>query len=427
MALVVVENKQLPIASFVLLVPGAGAAADPAGKRGLASFTADLLDEGAGGMTAIAVAEETDRLGASISFHVDTDETLVVANTLGRTLDATIDLMTKIVTQPAFDPKDFDRVRGDRSTDLDLRRDHPTEVASIVLTGRLYGFDSAYGHPTTGVRETFKGLSLADVQRFYKERWNPAVMTLVVAGDVDVAKLQAKLDAGLGAWKPTTVKPFVKVDATPQPIGKRLAIVDRETTQSDVRIGLVGPGRHDKRYYQFEVLRTALGDGFTSRLTQKLREEMGITYNIGASISWNLQPGPFVIATSIQTPDTGRGLAEIIKILDALAANEMPAKELEKTKQSIIRGLPSHFNSNATTALTFAELATHGLPDDYYASYADAVRKVTAKEVRDVAKALLPSGSMTFAIVGDWKKIKAGVDKLQLGAPAMHDAYGMPN
>ncbi len=427
MALLVIENKSLPIAAFDLVVPGAGAAADPAGKSGLAAFAVDLLDEGAGGLSALGIAEEQDRLGASIKFGVDLDAAVMSGTSLSRTLDQTIDLFTKVITQPAFDAKEFDRVKGDRQTSLDLRRDRPREVASIVLSGTLFGFDSAYGHPAGGVREHFKGLTLADAQAFYKEHWNPATMTLVVAGDVDAAKLKTKLDAGLGAWKPAGVKPAGKVDAKPKAFAKRMLLVDRPgAAQSDVRIGLVGPDRKDKRYFEFEVLRTTLGDGFTSRLTQKLREEMGITYGASAAMGWHVQPGPFVIGTAIQTPDTGRGIAEIIKILDDLATNDVSTAELEKSKQNIIRALPAQFDSNASTAGAFADLALHKLPDDYYATYADAVRKVTAKDVKAAAKALIPSGKMAIAIVGDLAKIKADLGKLGLGEAAMHDAYGMP-
>ncbi len=425
MALLVIENKKLPIVAFDLVVPGAGTSADPAGKGGLAAFTADLLDEGAGGISALGLSEQEDRLGAAISVGTDVDAALLSATTLSRTLDPTIDLITKIVTQPAFEAKEYDRVKGDRQTELDLRRDRPREVVTIMLSTALFGADSAYGHPGGGVRDQFKGLALADAQGFYKEHWNPAEMTLVVAGDVDATALQKKLDAGLGAWKPAGVKPIAKVDATPKPIGKRLLLVDRPgAAQSDVRIGLVGLDRNDKRYYAFEVLTTTLGGGFTSRLVQKLREEMGITYGAGAGMSYRLQPGPFLIATAIQTPDTGKGIVEIVKILDDLSTTELTAAELEKSKQNIIRALPAQFDTNASTAGAFADLALHKLPDNYYASYADAVRKITAKDVKAAAAGIIPSKQMVFAVVGDLAKIKGDLGKLGLGDPAMHDAYG---
>src|SRR5205814_2079352 len=134
--------------------------------------------------------------------YASLDAAGVIGSTLTKTLDPTLDLLGKIVMQPKFDAKEFERVKGDRSTALDLRRDRPREVASLILQAALYGADTPYGHPSTGARETFKDITPGDAQGFYKEHWNPAVMTLIVVGDFDTKALKAKLDAGLGAWKP---------------------------------------------------------------------------------------------------------------------------------------------------------------------------------------------------------------------------------
>ncbi|MDB4958778.1 MAG: peptidase domain protein [Myxococcales bacterium] len=427
MGLLVVENHKLPIVALTLLVPGAGASADPTGKGGLAELTADLLDEGAGGLSAIELAEESDRLGASINVGAGVDAAEMSVQTLTKTLDPTLDLIAKIVTQPAFDPKEADRVKGDRMTTLEQRRDRPREVVAIMLEAALYGIKSAYGHPASGIREEFKDLTVKDAQTFYKEHWSPAAMTLVVAGDVDAAALHAKLDAVLGVWKPAGAKLPVRPVVAPQKLTHRLLLADRPgAAQSDVRIGLVGLDRKDKRYYAFEVLATTLGGGFTSRLTQRLREQLGITYGAGAGMDWRLLPGPFVIGTAIVTAETAHGMTETIKILDDLATNDVPAAELEKSKQNMIRALPAMFDTNSSTTEALAELVLHGLPDDWFAHYADSVRKVTAKDVKTAAKSLIPSNKMIIAIVGDMSKVRADLDKLGLGEPEMHDLYGMP-
>ena len=425
-ALLVSENKALPIVSMSLVVPGAGAAADPTGKGGVAAFTADLLDEGAGGLPALGIAEELDRLGASFGAGVAYDVAEVSMSTLSKTLDPSLDLFTKIVTTPAFEDKEVERVKGDRATALELRRDRPREVAQIMLATALYGAGTAYGHPTSGTREEFKGITAADAKQFYAERWNPAAMTIVVAGDVDAAALKAKLDTTLGAWKSTTAKKPTKPDTKPAKPGARLLVADRPASaQSDVRIGLVGLDRKDPRYYKFEVFRTILGDGFTSRLTQRLREQMGITYGVAAIQDYRIATGPFVIASAIVSAETSKGLAEVMKIVDELAAKDVAAEELDKAKQNLIRALPGMFETNSSTVDAYTTLVMHGLPDNWYASYAANVRKVNAADVKTVAKVVVPSKKLVVSVVGDMTKIKADLDKLGLGDAAAHDLYGI--
>ncbi|HLL23164.1 MAG TPA: pitrilysin family protein [Kofleriaceae bacterium] len=426
MALLVSTNKALPIVSMSLIVPGAGAAADPAGKGGVAAFTADLLDEGTQGLSALAIAQELDRLGAGFGAGAGTDAAEVSMSTLSKTLDESLALFTKLVTAPAFEDKEAERVKGDRVTSLELRRDRPREVAAIMLNAALYGATSPYGHPAAGTREEFKGITVADAKAFYAERYNPKAMTLIVAGNVDAAALKAKLDVGLGAWKPAGAKPPAKLVATPEKAVARLLVADRaNAAQSDVRIGLVGLARKDPRFFKFEVFRTVLGDGFTSRLTQRLREQLGIVYNIRASQEWRVATGPFVIASAIATPETGKGLTEVMKIVDDLATVDVPAAELDKAKQNLIRALPAQFETNAGVVGSYAALVLHGLPDNWYATYAANIRKVRAADVKAVAKAVSPSKKLVFSVVGDLSKIKADLDKLGLGESVAHDLYGV--
>jgi zinc protease len=429
LSVLAIENHALPIVALTLLAVGAGSAADPQGQAGLAAYTADLLDEGAGGLSATAIAEQEARLGADVDIDVGADDAEISINTLSSTLEPTLDLLTKLITQPTFDAREAERVKGDRSTDLTLRRDRPREVAALMLNAALYGANTPYGHPTAGVSQEFARLGLRDAQKFYRERWQPATLTLVVAGDVESGQLEKSLRGKLGAWqpKPPAAKRAPPPTAAPAKLAQRLLLSDRRgAPQSDVRVGLVGPERKDARYFAFEVFRTLLGDGFTSRLMQRLREQLGITYGATADMHWRSSAGPFVIGSAIVSDETARGVAEILKLVDGLATDDVPAAELDKAKQNMIRALPAEFETNDRTADAFAELALLGLPDDWYSGYADGIRKVTATDVKAVAKALVPAGRLVFSVVGDLSKVKRALEQLGLGPALLHDPDGKP-
>jgi len=426
MRLVTVEDHQLPLVAMSLLVPGAGTAYDPKSKPGLAELTADLLDEGAAGMSAIEIAEAQDRLGATIAVTAGVDAAQISVETLATTYDATVDLVAKIAMTPLWDRKDFDRVKADRATELELRRDRPREVVSDVLIGGLYGASSPYGHPGGGERASFRTIALADVVAFYRQHWNPAEMTMIVVGDIDPVAVRTKLDTTLGSWKPIGTR-MVALDVAPQPNAHRLLVVDRPgAQQSDIRVGIIGIDRRDPRYFAFETLSTLVGGGFTSRVVQRLREQLGIAYSAHAEEIYRREPGPFAIATAIVTPETGRGLKEMLAILDQLASAEVPAAELEKAKQNMIRALPARFETNVATVEALSELVLCQLPVDWYAHFADGIRNVSAKAVLAEARRSLLTAKMTVAVVGDLSKVRADLDKLGLGEPLLHDPYGVP-
>ncbi len=427
MSLLVIENHALPLFSAELVIPGAGVAADPDGQAGLAQLTADLLDESAGGLGALELADQIDRLGASIEPYAGRDVATISVSGLVKTIDPTLGLLAKILTSPTFDEKEAARVHEDRATNLKLRRDRPREIAAMLLDNTIWGRDTAYGHPGAGYMKTFQGLTAADAKAFYETHYDPASMTLVVAGDVDAKELQGKLDGTIGAWKNAKAKKAKAPKVAAQKIGKRLVIVDREgAEQSDVRIGIVGIKETDKRYPASEVLDTVLGGSFTSRLNHRLREELGYTYGIRAGERYGHDAGMFQISTALVTAHTDEGLAEILTIVGDLTAKAIPADELDKAKQNLIRQLPQQFGSNAAIAGTFAGLVTDGLPDDFYQSYAARIQKVTAKDVKALAAQLIPSKSLVFVIVGDLKAIKDGLDPLKLGDAAMYDLDGEP-
>lgn len=427
MALLVVENHALPLVAMELHIPGAGSAADEAGKEGLAQFTADLLDEGAGGLGALELASQIDRLGASVTTYAGLDAAGVSVSGLTKTLDATVALMTKVVTAPAFDEKETVRVHGDRLTALKLRRDRPREVAAMVLSNVLYGRDTAYGHAGAGYPDVFEKLTVADARAFYEAHYNPKTMTLIVAGDVDADALQTQLDGALGAWKNAKAKAAKAAKAAPAKIGGHLVLVDRPAAeQSDVRIGVVGIKQTDRRYYAVEVLATVLGGSFTSRLNRRLREELAYTYGIRAGQSYPKETGPFLISSGIFTPNTVDGLEEILRIVGELATADVGADELTKAKQNLILELPQRFQTNAGTAEAYLDLVAHGLPDTWYDGYAAKVAKITAKDVRAVAKTLIPTKSLVFVVVGDMAALRTGLEGLGLAGVLEFDPDGNP-
>ena len=133
-----------------------------------------------------------------------------------------------------------------------------------------------------------------------------------------------------------------------------------------------------------------------------------------------------MIGSAIVTPETGKGLFEVNKLVEDLSTTAVPADELEKAKQNLIRALPAQFDTNSSVVDAYTNLVMHGLPDNWYAQYAANVRKVKAADVKAVAKTVVPAKKLVVSIVGDMSKIKADIDKLGYGDAAMHDLYGTP-
>lgn len=426
MRVLVIENHALPLVSIAVMVVGAGSAADPVDKFGVADFAADMLDEGAKDLSALDIASLKERLGASISVSANIDYAMVRVSTLRKTLKPTIQLLAAILGEPSFNADEAKRLRGDLITHLRLKPDRPRELAGELLDAAIFGGKSAYGHPITGTLKDAQTVTLADAKAFYQAHWVPTRMTLVVAGDVTVAQIRDLLGPTLAAWKPKG-RPAKRPRVRQNKKSAQILLVDRPgAPQSDLRIGLWGLRRNDARYAKMAVLSNLLGGSFTSRLNNRLREQLGYTYGIRATSYEQKFAGSFVISTALHTPKTIDGIQEILRIVKELREQLVSKEELDKAKFNIIRDLPAQFESNGGITAAYAHLALHGLPLDWYGRYAKALRAVSAKDIQRLASSFLRPKKFFFVLVGDQKKLALGLDQLKLGKRQTFDNDGQP-
>lgn len=419
---ILVENHRLPLVSVRVIHTRAGARED--GKQiGLASLTADMIDEGAGTFDALTLPEAVETLGASLDTGVSEDASSVYLDTLASTLEDSLALLADVVLRPRLDEKDFERVRGDTIEELKLRPQEPRRVAALLFD-KLVLPGHPYGEPPAGYLGTVEKLELADVTSFWKKHYVPAHATIVIAGDVDRKTLEPLLARKLGGWKGKKL-PAAKAPKPPKKApAPVLAFVDRPgAAQSVVMVGRRGRPATDALYYPAEVVNMAAGGSFAARLNNRLREQLGYTYGMFSSFWRGEWDGTWSVTSSLKTNVTVAGLEEALAILGKVRSEELPAGELAKAQQLMTRAVPQDFETNAGIAGQFASLVVQRKPLDWHQGYVAAVRAVTAADGRKVVEDLWTD--LSIVVVGDWNAI--GKDLAKLGLPiVMYDAEGNP-
>ncbi|MBL8624638.1 MAG: insulinase family protein [Myxococcales bacterium] len=416
----VVENHRLPLVSVRIAVESAGARSDGA-KPGLAALTADLLDEGAGTRSALELPEEIERLGARLTVGTGSDATVLTLDTLAATLAPSLALAADVLLRPRLTGDDFARIKAERLADLALRVDQPTVIARLVFDRVVYGAHP-YAAPTDGEAASVAAITAADVTRFFRTHYGPAAATVVIVGDVSVDDARRMLEASFGAWKGKAARPT----RPPAPVAARptLAFVDRPgAPQSVVAIGRLGPDTADPAQAANDLVNTALGGSFASRLNTALREEKGYTYGVGSQFLRNQWAGFWRVFSQIRTDVTVPAIKDALAIIAATAAAPLPPDELAKTKALIVRGLPQGFETNAGIAGAYLGLALDGRPLTYFRDLPDALAAVTGDAGQRAAAAAWHD--LTIVVVGDGAVI--GADLATLGLPIVrYDADGRP-
>jgi zinc protease len=422
----VIAHHNVPVLSAVLLVPG-GTAADPPERPGLAAFTADLLDEGSGGRSALDVSDALARLGADLDVDVGPDAIVLSLTTITRFTRPALSLLAEMVAAPNLEESDIERVRKLRLERLRQLRDHAPAVAERALARVLYR-DHPYGHLGLGTEPALEATSSGEVRAFHGGAFVPGGSTLVVVGDAPQDALFAAAEDAFGGWVPSPggarVNPHAGLAPPPLMPDGRVVVVPRPgSAQSELRIAQVCASRDTPDYHALLLLNMILGGQFVSRVNLNLRQEKGYTYGARTGFDLRRGRGPFVLQTSVHTDVTAAAIGECLRELaDIRGPRPVTADEIALARASITRGYPRGFETAQQVARGMAQLALHGLPDTYFEEFVPKVEAVTDADLSRVAVQYLDPSRMVTLIVGDHERIASTLGTLNLGEPVVLSA-----
>jgi zinc protease len=336
----IVQRRELPVVDMRVTVR-AGAALDDPALAGCAQLTAQLLDEGTHSRTAMQVADEAERLGASLHTNAAWDSAEASLHVLSPRLEPAMELAADVMLRPALHDDEFARRQQQRLSAIMQERADPRVLASQAFTAAVYGEDHPFGTPIGGTRESVERLSPDHVRAFYDAHYSPRNAFIVVVGDVDPDTLLPRLDHHFGAWE-CGAAATTRGTGTAPARERSITILHRPgATQSEIRVGLDGPPRRTPDYFPLLVGNTVLGGAFTSRLNILLRQEKAIYIWRGVELrvpcgvadrSW-----PARRWHTDATADAVNDMVEVTRLVD-LAGEDVAADELERAKSYLYAG-----------------------------------------------------------------------------------------
>jgi zinc protease len=416
------ERTGAPIVSASLVVRSGGDA-NPAGKSGLANFTAAMLDQGTATRNALQVADDVAQIGASLDATSTKDAVTASVRSLKKNFTSTLDLLADVTLRPAFPQAEIDRERASRLAQLVAQQQDPATVGAVATLAALYGPLHPYGYVELGTEVAAKTTSRDDLVAFWTQRFAPANGALVVAGPVTEAELKPLVERAFGAWKGQAAPAPALGAATTTPA--RIVLVDQPgTPQTQLYVATIGPPRSTPDFAQVGVMNNVLGGLFSSRINMNLREAHGYTYGAFSEFIFRRGPGPFWIQSGVRTDATAPAVAEVLREVKRLASEAPKAEELAVAKDAIVRSLPSAFETSSSTVGTLSALYLYDLGLDYYTRYPAMVSAVTADAVKAAAAKYVPADRLVVIAVGDRKKIEPGLKQLNLGAVEVRDVTG---
>jgi zinc protease len=413
-----IQNSEVPLVQFEIVVDG-GLLMESIHKIGVANLMAGLMTQGTQNKTPQELEEAIQQLGATIDVAAETEDVRIEVNTLAANYKATLALVEEILLEPRWDANEFELLKQGTISQIQEQTAEPNAIAQNDFKRLIHGKDNIRSRNILGTIESVNAITLDDIRAFYQKNISPSLARMHVVGALDRELITRSLSGIEVRWKSKAVE--VPVYQTPGPPARsQLYFHDvPDAKQSVIRVGYPALAATDQDFYPATIMNYILGGGgFASRLTQQLREGKGYTYGINSNFSGTTSPGPFAIATGVQSSVTLES-AQLIKSILQDYPESYSDKDLETTRGFLIKSNARAFETAGAKLIMLENISKYGWKYDYVMSREHIVMGMSVDEIRKLARKYLDPDKMIWLVVGDAKTQLASLKDLGFGEPIL--------
>lgn len=371
----------------------AGGRNERAEQNGIAHFLEHMAFKGTTRRSALQIAEAIEDVGGYINAYTSRDATAYYVRVLEDDVDLAFDVISDIVLNPVFDPREIEVERGVILQEIGQCLDTPDDIIFDWLQEAAYP-DQPMGRTILGPAECVSRFGRADLARFVAENYGPGQMVISAAGAVSHDRILALAEAAFGQLKPVAQAP--REAARWQ--GRETRHV-KPLEQAHFALAFEGPSYLAPDFYAAQIFSSVLGGGMSSRLFQKIREERGLCYTIFAQSGFHDDTGMLTIYAGTGADD----LADLANLtIDEIkrAAEDMTEAELARARAQLRASLLMGLESPSAQAERMARsLAVWGRVPNA-AEVADRIASVSLADIRDHAIGLIGSARPALALYG---------------------------
>ena len=372
---------------------------EPRDLMGVSHLLEHMVFKGTTSRSARDIAVALEARGGSLDAYTSRDTTAFQARVLDADLPRALDVLTDLVRRPILRDSDLELERNVILEEINTVQDTPDDLV-FDLTAEALWPDHPYGYSILGTRETVTALGVADLRRLHDQAYHPANCVIAAAGNIEHAAL-VDLVAAQGWFEPIGANggtPAAPV-AVPAVRGREVRH-PKDTAQTHIVLATEGVRFSDARKYALMVLSNVFGGGMSSRLFQRIREELGLAYAVYSFTNFHGHVGIMGVYVGTQPRTAARAAEAIREEYDTLARSGLDAEALAQAKQQTQGQLTLLLESPTARMYRLAGQAVHG---ESYRSLDEtlaAVAALTTHEAADVAAEFFAPDRQTLVWLG---------------------------
>lgn len=364
-------------------------------ENGLSHFLEHMVFKGTEKRSTRDIAEEMDAVGGQMNAFTGKDCTCFYAKVIDEDLPLAVDILSDMTLHASLDETEFKKERGVILEEISMEEDSPEDVVHELLSRIQFG-NQAAGMPILGPAEQIAAYTRDDLANYRARHYHPENCVVALAGNYDPEQVLALIQQYFGEWKKSgqrqTVPPM-------QPIPGQKAAKEKDTEQLHICLGYPGTFLGSDELYPMSVMNNLLGGAMSSRLFQKIREEMGMAYSIYTYPSTYVGCGTFAVYAGVSPKNGHAVLDETLKQLDLLCRDGVTEKEFREAKNqlrgSYLLGLESPGSRMQSMGRGQLHLDRCMTPEETVAK----IEAVTIESVNAVARRIF-SNAPCISVVG---------------------------
>jgi zinc protease len=397
-AVVIVQETAATPAVAINATFRAGSVHEPADLTGLAYLTGRVIDRGTTRRPADVIAEELDERGVSLRISTTRHTISLSCTCLAEDFAETLAIVADVARRPVFPEVELARRRAETLTALRQDEDNPAVRAAQCLSTLLYGQDHPYGRPAKGSVATLERIDREAIVRFHAGQVRPAVLSLVVVGDVPAAAAIDQAALELDDWTGAPESPVIVPSPGVAPARRQRLIVMPGKSQTDIAYGFTAISRLDPRYYGYWMMNNVLGQfGLGGRLADNIRERQGMAYYAYSSFDPTIGESPLVVRAGVDPKNVDRAIDMEVQKLGLDGPTQV---EVDETREFLVGSIPRMLETNDSIAAFLQRCELFGLGLDYDQRLPALIEAVTIEEIASAAADVLHPDRAAIAIAG---------------------------
>lgn len=398
--IIAVPMKESPTVTVLVLVE-AGSHYEEKKQNGISHFLEHMCFKGTSNRPSpSAISQELDGLGATSNAFTWYEFTGYYAKARSQLFSKLLDVIADMYLHPTVPAAELEKEKGVIIEEINMNEDLPMRDVTRLLDTVMYG-DQPAGRSVLGTKDVIRAMKRDAFIEYRTKHYIPESTVVVVAGDVEAGKVFKRVESyfsKLGEARKPKKPPVREAQQRPQ-----VGLKHKKSSQAHFQLGFRSVPIAHRDVYAIEVLKTVLGQGMSSRLFKKLREEMGVCYYVRAETENHSDHGKFVIASGVDTARIELVLDVIVKELKKIKKNLVPPKEFTKAKEYLLGNTLMGLESSDEIAEYFGEQEILHRPLLTPQRYLEKIRNVTPAQVRAVAQKLFRNNKANLAVVGPFK------------------------